>query len=213
MKTKRMLLLAALMVAGMTQAEIVSSRAELDTLLEGNSQTDDFESFTISSQTGIGIELTSETTGSFGGPGLVGDGVTYSDLEGIRTLYVNVDSYLGLESQQLTHNGSSSGIVINFDTPMTAFGFDINNYAGYLADGTVNVYDGNSSLITSQSVSSGFFGWSDTGGISTVEIIHSQDCYINIDNNTYGVVPEPATLAFMGIFGAGALAVRRIFMM
>ena len=33
-----------------------------------------------------------------------------------------------------------------------------------------------------------------------------------LDTN-FNVIPEPATFAFMGIFGAGALAVRRIFMM
>ena len=33
-----------------------------------------------------------------------------------------------------------------------------------------------------------------------------------LDTN-FNVIPEPATFAFVGIFGAGALAVRRIFMM
>lgn len=76
------------------------------------------------------------------------------------------------------------------------------------AAGGVSVYDTSDALITTQSVNGGFFGWDDLGGIVRVVVSADADGYIMIDNHGYGAVPEPTTMAVLGL-GVAAMARRR----
>ncbi|MBN2163371.1 MAG: PEP-CTERM sorting domain-containing protein [Pontiellaceae bacterium] len=61
-----------------------------------------------------------------------------------------------------------------------------------------------------------FTGWGNLDEVlitATSEGENGYDVAALIDTVTYETIPEPATMAFIGVFGIGTLAVRRIFMM
>ena len=62
-----------------------------------------------------------------------------------------------------------------------------------------------------------FSGWNNVDKIvvtATSEYAEGgYDVAALFDNITYETIPEPATLAFVGLFGGGVLVIRRVFMM
>ncbi|MBN2163369.1 MAG: PEP-CTERM sorting domain-containing protein [Pontiellaceae bacterium] len=68
---------------------------------------------------------------------------------------------------------------------------------------TTNTFSGVTTIQTES------FNWTDLTSVT----FYSTGSDGGVDKLSTSVIPEPATFAFMGVFGIGALAVRRIFMM
>lgn len=198
-------LLAGATLPGMALAGQVGDRPTLEGLLGGGGILEDFETLDIppggqrSDSSGL---LNSDSIFDGSGPGLVQPGADYVS----PTLWWNGDGYYDLDTQTLADSSGWRGfeITIEYDPPIAALGFDMQNYAGYSMAGTVSVYDTLGGLLGATAVNGGFFGWEDSGGIGSVVVSADSDGYIMIDNHLYGV-PEPATaglLVAVGLVGA-----------
>lgn len=205
--TIRMLVLAALSAAIVAPASAgqILSQGQLAAILGGNLTMEDFEGNGLLGPGQISGNFLNSTSifGGFG-PGLVQAGVDYSS----QTLFWNDNGYFGLNTRTLGDASGWRGLAteIAFTSPVTAFGFDMQGYSGYSMTGTVTVYDTLNNVLTVNSVNGGFFGWEDLSGIGRVVVSADSDGYIMIDNHGYGAVPEPASLAALGL---GVLAVIR----
>jgi hypothetical protein len=76
---------------------------------------------------------------------------------------------------------------------------------------SLGVITGNhaSSGFSGQTAEDRFYGWVNPGGISRITITHSGGGGIEVDHIQYGAVPEPATMAAIGLGMAGMIARRR----
>lgn len=194
------------------EAGVVSSRTVLDNILGANQVLEDFEGFSISSQTRYsGGPLNYDTTVGALGNHLVKPGVTYQrnpdydiSLSGYRGIDLNPNGYVGATSQRLSGAGGCCSASIRddfqfiFTAPVTAFGVDLTAYTGFDASGTVSVYDTAGTLLGSQaitgSVAGTFFGWENSAGIGKV-FFHDVPTrnYIQFDNLGVGVAPVPVS--------------------
>lgn len=194
-------------LAGAASAGQILSQGDLALILGGNMTMEDFEgNGLLPAGQHADVFLNSTSTYAGFGPGLVQAGVDYS----AGMLFWNDNGYFGLNTRTLGDASGWRGLetVITYTSPVTAFGFDMQGYSGYSMTGTVSVYDTSNALITTQSVNGGFFGWDDLGGIGRVVVSADTDGYIMIDNHGYGAVPEPATMAVLGL-GVAAMVRRR----
>lgn len=189
-------------------AGLITSQAQLSTILGGGGTMEDFEGNGLLGAGQIVDSLLNSTSTYAGyGPGLCQAGATYTS----PSLFWNDNGYFGLNTRTLGDASGWRGLdtTITYTTAVTAFGFDLFGYAGFSQNGTISVYDNSNVLLTSSGVNGGFFGWENAGGIGKVVVSATTD-YIMIDNHGYGrgVVPEPTSLAVIGI-GAIALCLRR----
>jgi hypothetical protein len=200
-------------VAQMATAGLVNTRAQLNALLGAGQTYEDFEALNVpfaGQRDDFSGLLNSSSLFDGSGPGLVKPGVDY--LAG--AFFWNGNNYYGLNSQTL---GDSTGwrnwqMTLDYTTPVTAMGFDLQGYQGYPQVGTVSVYGLNNALISTTNVNGGFFGWEHDAGIGSVVInAPVYDSCIMIDNHAYGIVPEPAalTLAALALCGFRAYGPRR----
>jgi len=196
----------ALLAGGASAAQIFT-QGELAGILGANLTMEDFEGNGLLGSGQI-TDTFLNSTSTYGGygPGLVQAGVDYS----AGSLFWNDNGYYGLNTRTLGDASGWRGLetYVTYTSPVTAFGFDMQGYSGFSMSGTVSVYDTSNNLITQVSVNGGFFGWSDLGGIGKVVVSADQDGYIMLDNHGYGAVPEPASLAALGL-GAAAMIRRR----
>lgn len=194
-------------------AGLITSQSQLSLLLGAGETMENFEGNGLLSfgQKWSSAPLNSTSLFAGYGPGLVQAGVTYS----ANTLYWNDNGYFGLNTRTLGDSALGNPLTILYTQPATAFGFDMQGYAGYVMNGVIDVYDLANNLLASTSVNGGFFGWESAGGISRVTVASSSG-YIMIDNHGYGVtsnsnsVFEPATLALMGVGLAGVSLRRKV---
>ena len=149
-------------------------------------------------------------------PGTVHAGVTYSTPIGTGYFF-NIDARAGFAGGFLDSVGNGFRLTANFDSAVSAFGFDTNYLSPHLQV-VVHFNDA-----TTQMFSSGvngdhpsFFGFSSTASDITSVVIGSTD-YVSfaVDNFTYShptvaAVPEPETYALvLAALGALGFSARR----
>lgn len=211
MITSRLIALAFLtaLIAGIgpTHAALVTytDRTTFQNAITKPTRTEDFNSKTTDVPFGTGsvvfADLTLEGNGSDSTEAVVDVDAYESELGGQGfALDEAVVNMRGMEPNE--------DITINFDSPVTAVGFDTFNY-----DGTL---DSAEAIVSGTSISfpdfreSGFIGFAATGGTSPIERIrieadpNNAGSTFNAFDNVIYAVPEPSSLALAGL---GALLV------
>lgn len=214
MKRTPLVALTMLMSVAAT-AQVIGDRATLNALLV-SSTTDDFETYRVAVGSAENLDIWSLDSTSIAngqGPGLVNPGATYSDPSAAQ-LQWNGDTYFGLTTKTILANGVNGAIRIDYANFTQAMGLDAENFGGYPYDGSMQVWNG-ATLVDTVNFSLGggtsefkFVGYRNDAGITHV-ILSSPNYNWSpiIDDHTYGVVPEPATLLALG--AALAAMVRR----
>lgn len=209
-----------------TQAELLSSQAQLDSILGNNLLLDTFD-YGLTTQVRLSGSLTSSTTvaGVNGGnSGLIEPGVTFQRnpayTGAARPLDFNPLGYYGANVPELATAGGCcaasirNDLQIVFTQPVNTFGVNLVGYVGFAASGVIDIYDTSGILLDSSNVTAAdgygtFFGWSGNVEIGQVDIqdVPNQN-YINLANFGYGqAVPEPE-MNLMIFTGLTLLALR-----
>lgn len=221
--------LLGLGVCGVAQAGPVSSRADLQSLLGAAAMLEDFESFTaippldgaalLTCDTGNTLTAASVCNGQ--GPGLVDPGISLS-MSGPGTRFQwNDKDYVGAPSREflmsldIYWDGDTPlyELVVDFVTPVGAFGVDLRAFTGYSDIARVDIYaaDDVTLLESVDGIALGFdgvpvfFGWQDAGGIGRIALSPSVwDWSPIIDNLEFGnlrqqAVPVPPTALLVGL--------------
>ena len=197
------------------EAGPIVNRTQLNAILGPNQIFENFQTLNVpeGGQISGTSPLNSTTTFAGHGPGLVQPGAEYSSGAG-NPLFWNGNGYFGLNTRTLGDASAWRGLAqsITYTTPVDAFGFDMQGYAGFPMIGTVSVYDRGNALLGTVPVNGGFVGWENAGGIGRVVVAAALEGYIMIDNHGYGpAIPEPAGAAVLLVAAAtGAARSRRM---
>ena len=149
------------------------------------------------------------------GPGVVNEGLRFTSSSGLRLDRRNSPDF-NLQSGALLSRAET--LTIDFLTPVTHAGISFFEYPDFNDTATVRVYaaDDTTLLYVSPSLDApstpdvAFFGYYDTDGIGRMTIRSSQnDTSPLIDNLIYASVPEPTSLALLGIGGLALFHRRR----
>lgn len=193
----------------------IVSRTELQTILGGPGSVEDFESLAVGSGSAETLDcavLTSASVCNGQGPGLVLPGISF--VFSPNSGQWNGPSYFGAPSKELLAAGQP--LVVDFNSPVGAFGVDIRAFSGHPATVSISIYGADDSTllgtITSINLpSSGvpvFAGWDHASGIGSFSL--TQDSHFwspIIDNLEFGAaelsVPEPASTLLLA---AGLIA-------
>ena len=194
----------------------LDSRSQLDAILGTASVTENFEAFEVPTNNELGYfnffgPLTSNSVIQGQGPGLVVSGIsirTNSQLQWYNT------AALGGNSKRLGFT-SGQAYLIDFSTPVSAFGFDFTAVPTTSGSSSMYVYDTKGdtvgqfqyALVNNPLVPT-FAGFSHPDGISGVEIFTFQGGPI-LDNFTFGRVPEPSALILATVGSVIVLSSRR----
>lgn len=227
---KQFVLCAALavgVVAPTACGAVISDRPTLQTILGGPGVVADFESFSVSAGTAIGLGggcvLNAGATCNGQGPGLVPGGIEITFGSGGGQ--VDAVGYYGATSMELL-SGSPAGqpLVVDFTDPVSAFGLDLRSFSGFAATAQVDLYTPDDStligsisgIILPDTGLSVFFGYQDVGGIGRAVFTQSGQPWSPIIDNVefggaVGQIPEPGSimLSALGLLGLAWLRTRR----
>ncbi|MBS1707812.1 MAG: PEP-CTERM sorting domain-containing protein [Armatimonadetes bacterium] len=216
MTFKNLTLIAFATVGCFAQAAQLATRTDLNNILGGAAVTDDFEGFAVPdfNQYSFDGVLNSSKVTSFGGPGLVNSGASYKRI-GTKNypadFFVSGHHYFQMTSKTLA--AGSTVLEIDYTSPVIAMGLDVMDFSSYSGNVTMRVYSA-SGLLGVVNVNapgapdSKFLGWEDANGIVGVTLTGTHLWSPVIDNHEYGTVPEPATMAALGL-GAIGMARRK----
>ena len=162
-----------------------------------------------------------------------GNGMVFQNLDGFSD-HINRTSGYGMGQADSVTAGidgsgdgyfgtlaSPSSVQLTFAGGISAFGFygAEAESSGTAADGLFEIqfYDLSDALIDMLAVSTtGTSAWNQFHGFATDagaigRVVFKDSGWMIMDNVSFQAIPEPATLAFVGIFGSGLWFVRRYF--
>ena len=184
----------------------VATRAVLDAMIEVGASKETFESYPVAAASfvTVGSSLSSTSTPNGQSAGLIAPGVTLSTSNG-DVLWQGAN-YFNLPTKTI---GATPGtdIIIDFTVFTNAVGVDLLNYGGYRATYDVTVF-GLDDTTTLQSFTGinfpeaatpTFFGFEHAAGVGRLSVVAVAGFGPVIDNLTFGTVPEPASLALVGL--------------
>jgi hypothetical protein len=216
--TKNSLLtLAALaLTCNLAQADQIATDAELQAILGGDSQIEDFEGINLAGGTSLGSPNPLNSATALASWGIL-PGVSYRSGDGLGffgTFLLGNDSVVLGGSPSLT--STNRNITVTFDAPQLAIGFYVLNTTGNLSFQDTATFYRNSTVIGTLNLSmptagARFAGWLDAGGVTSVRVTSNQ--WVLLDNMSWGVnvaaVPEPGAGGLMTLGGLGLWAFLR----
>lgn len=222
--------MAAALVAGVSHADAIVTRADLVGLLGGQGTVEGFDKFVVPAGVASKLDcltLDNQATCNGQGPSLVVPGVAFTwgkDPQGNTAMgQWNGKGYSGAPSQDvLSQRGP---LEIDFLNPVQAFGVDLRAFdcIQCFAIAVVQIWDADDKgvigTLSGKELKPGelplFVGWQDAGGIGKIVLIQAgQEFSPIIDNLEFGnfrvaAVPEPSVLALIAL-GLAALLARRL---
>ena len=205
------------------QAGSIVDRTTLVSLLGGPGVTENFEAFSVGSESSTGMScavLNASAVCNEQGPGLVVGGVNFTFGSGGGQW--DGPGYFGSTSKELL-SGAPAGqpLTIDFTSGVTAFGVDLRAFSTFGATAALSVYASDDTTLIGTLPGIGlsadgalvFAGWSDAAGIGMVQLTQAgQPWSPIIDNLEFGEAgnqtPEPAT-GMLFVAGFACLAIRR----
>ena len=210
-----------------SQAAIVGSRLALQAELAGPGTLEDFESYDVaplSADLTGEFSLDSSTIVSGQGPGLVVNGVVFKG-DPFSELQWNGSPYFGSPSKEIMFTNDSDRILIDFTSPVDAFGVDVRALHGFGGVAAVVIYGTDDATVIgiiagvplSVLGTPRFIGWEDAAGIGSIQIVEFEEHWgwsPIIDNLEFGsppigAVPEPSSMTLLALGGMGLLFLRR----
>lgn len=169
------------LTASHTFAQQITTRSELETILDDNILFEDFESLSIHAGSNFEVPnpLNDTTADEFTFSFQILEGINY---ESPTALFLYA-AYLGGNDDVILR--AEDALTITFDQPQIAFGFDL-----YATDCIITIYSRNNTLTDLFMIPANtFFGYQDpTDGIESVVIMNASSTYTSVNNVAYGAV-------------------------